>query len=365
MAAVVLGTLVLRGAPAIGRSLGHARLPLLAICWALSSTSMHMLNKVCVALTGAASGVTAVQMLITVVTVVVFCWRDLCKVNRAQVLRWSVVPVFYAAMLNTSLLSYRYLTLSLVTVFRNLAPIVTLLVESAVMPPAHRPSISVKAIASLHLALLGALVYSYAALEFNWIGVALVALNSLMAIADRLIQRRLLVGECKDMALPACMAINNTLGIVPTVALCFVLGEPAKLHQRMDELHSPIIHLLVLLSGAMGLSLCYFGLACQREMTATSFQVMQNVSKVLVVAVGVVEFDDQWDSLTAAGMALSLLGGFLYGRVRAQEQAKLVAAAVAVASEDNVDEDVDEAILKPSLYGNAEAVDEDSGNKAV
>eukprot|EP00811_Abedinium_folium_P001649 NODE_11512_length_1282_cov_4.248485.p1 GENE.NODE_11512_length_1282_cov_4.248485~~NODE_11512_length_1282_cov_4.248485.p1 ORF type:complete len:261 (+),score=77.86 NODE_11512_length_1282_cov_4.248485:235-1017(+) len=260
-------------------------------------------------------------------------------------------------MLNSSLLSYRYLTLSLVTVFRNLAPIVTLLVEAAVMPPAHRPAISVKVIGSLHLALLGALVYSCGALEFNWMGVAFVALNSLLAIADRLIQRRLLVGECKDMADPACMAINNTLGIVPTVALFFALGEPAKLHQQMDALQSPNIHVLVLLSGAMGLSLCYFGLACQREMTATSFQVMQNISKVLVVAVGVIQFDDQLASLTAAGMALSLLGGFLYGRVRAQEQANLVAAAADVASEDSVDENGDEAVLIPSLYGHAEAVD--------
>ena len=79
--------------------------------------------------------------------------------------RWCVVPIFYAAMLNTSLLGYQYLTLSLITVFRNLAPLVTLAVERLVMPPEFQPSMSPQVVLSLLLMLSGAVVYGANALE--------------------------------------------------------------------------------------------------------------------------------------------------------------------------------------------------------
>merc|ERR1719482_2327528 len=82
----------------------------------------------------------------------------------------------------------------------------------------------------------------------------------------------------------------------------------------------PATLLLVALSGMFGMGIGFYGLMCQKAMTATSFQVLQNMSKVCVVGVGVVVFGDRLDSPTRlGGMALSLLGSAAYGLARAAE----------------------------------------------
>merc|ERR1719498_829851 len=82
----------------------------------------------------------------------------------------------------------------------------------------------------------------------------------------------------------------------------------------------PATLVLIGLSGCMGMGIGFYGLMCQKAMTATSFQVLQNMSKVAVVAVGVFVFGDRLDAPSKiCGMALSLLGSAAYGFARAAE----------------------------------------------
>merc|ERR1719387_3286927 len=96
--------------------------------------------------------------------------REVMAADRRQMLRWCLVPVAYAAMLNSSLLGYEYLSLTLVTVFRNLAPLVTMPVENFIMPPEHRPQVTLPIIASLATMIVGAFLFSYTQSAFSWIG---------------------------------------------------------------------------------------------------------------------------------------------------------------------------------------------------
>merc|ERR1719343_973730 len=75
---------------------------------------------------------------------------------------------------------------------------------------------------------------------------------------------------------------------------------------------SHVITLLVL-SGLVGTGISILGLECQRAVSATSFSVMQNVSKVAVVSAGIVFFlDPIGPPLSMVGLGLSLGGSFLY-----------------------------------------------------
>merc|ERR1719198_1543776 len=79
----------------------------------------------------------------------------------------------------------------------------------------------------------------------------------------------------------------------------------------------PQIMLLLGMSGLVGMGICYFGFECQRVLSATSFFVMQNLSKVAVVSVGVCVFGDPLTSpLAALGLVLSLGGSGLYGHAQ-------------------------------------------------
>lgn len=300
---------------------GMAYVILVALSFTVTSISMHTLNKVCVALTGAPSTLTAIQMAIAVGMILAMYWREVREADRKKVLYWLLVPVMYAGMLNSSVLGYSYLTLSLMTVFRNLAPLLTMVVEGIIMDAEHKPTISVPVVASFLTMIVGALLFSHGQGDVTWVGITIVAANTLLAIADRLLQRRLLVSECKDMPLSACMLLNNSFGMVPTFAMAITMHEVQGYTAHQHVWRDPAALVLIALSGVIGMGIGFFGLMCQQTMTATSFQVLQNMSKVAVVAIGIVVFGDHLDSPSRiCGMLLSLLGSAAYGLARASEK---------------------------------------------
>lgn len=297
-----------------------AYVALAGFTFSVTSVSMHTLNKAVVSFTHQPSTVTCIQMLVAVVVLMCWHWKEVFAADRTQMFKWCLVPIAYAAMLNSSLIGYEYLSLTLVTVFRNLAPLVTMLVEGVIMPPEHQPKVTMPIIASIATMIAGAFLFSYTEAAFSWIGLGLVVLNTLLAIADRVLQRRLLVKECKDLPLSACMVVNNSLGVLPTILLAAASKEFQGFQESATNWRDPGIILLVIMSGFMGLFIGMSGLMCQKTMSATSFQVLQNMSKVVVVAVGVQIFgDDMTGFAKRSGMFLSLAGSMAYGYARTLE----------------------------------------------
>lgn len=299
---------------------GTAYIVLVGASFCATSISMHTLNKVCVSLTGSPSTLTLIQMAIAVGVTFALHSREVLGADRRKLFYWMAVPAMYAGMLNSSLLGYKYLTLSLVTVFRNLSPLVTMVVEGFIMEAQHKPKVTIPVIMSLLMTVAGASLFSYGQASSTWLGLFILTLNTVLAIGDRLLQRRLLTSECKDLPLSACMVLNNSLGMIPTMAMAYAMHDVNTFRAHHNAWRDPCTLLLVALSGFMGMGIGFCGLMCQRAMTATSFQVLQNMSKIGVVAVGVSVFGDRMDGPSQiVGMALSLLGSAAYGLSRANE----------------------------------------------
>jgi len=281
---------------------------------------MHTLNKACVSLTGAPSTLTIIQMAFAVAATLALQWKEFVGADRKKLVWWCIVPVFYAGMLNSSLFSYQYISLSLMIVFRNLAPLVTMTVESFVMDAQHAPKVTLPVVLAIMVMVIGALLFTTGESDASYIGLAVVLLNTLLAVADRLVQRRLLVSECKDLPLSACMILNNSVGMLPTFAMAMAMHEVQTIPANQAAWTDPATLLLIGLSGLMGMAIGFFGLMCQQAMTATSFQVLQNLSKIFLVFVSVCVFGDNMDSHTRqAGMVLSIVGSVAYGLARASE----------------------------------------------
>jgi len=247
-------------------------------------------------------------------------WKEVVGADRKKLLWWCLVPVFYAGLLNSSLFSYKYISLSLMIVFRNLAPLVTMTVESFVMDAQDAPKVTLPVVLAIMVMVIGALLFTIGESDASWIGLTVVLLNTLLAVADRVLQRRLLVSECKDLPLSACMILNNSLGMLPTLAMAFAMHEVQTIPAHQAAWTDPATLLLIGLSCLMGMGIGYFGLMCQQAMTAASFQVLGNLSKVGLVFVGVCVFGDNMDSRTRqGGMVLSIVGSIAYGLARASE----------------------------------------------
>merc|ERR1719197_1086358 len=99
-------------------------------------------------------------------------------------------------------------------------------------------------VVALGVILMGAVLYG-GHIEPSLIGFALALLNMVLAIADRVAQRRLLTSECQSLSTETCMLLNNLLGCFPTAALGLYLGEVSNFDAAL-WFHSSSTILLVL-----------------------------------------------------------------------------------------------------------------------
>jgi len=303
----------------------------LCLSWASMSVGMHVLNKALVDYLQSPAIITAFQMVLTVLVVGVRSWGDLMKSPRDQLLKWMAVPVLFSGMLISAFYAYAKISLTVLTLVRNLTPLLMLPLEMLVMPPQSRPAISVGVVLGICIMLVGALVYSGGNLaSISMAGVGFAILNMVLAVSDRLLQRRLLTTECKELSSGTCTILNNFFGALPTLLLAGAtgqFGEAMAVGHRARWAEPPVL-ILLLLSGLVGTGISVFGIECQRAISATSFSVMQNVSKVAVVSAGVMFFLDPIGAPSSVvGLALSLGGSFLYGW--AQQKASIEAKAAA------------------------------------
>jgi hypothetical protein len=292
----------------------HLRVLLLCVAWSSTSIGMHVLNKALVDYLHAPAVISAVQMGITVGVVGFKSCGELRSAPLKQLMQWMIVPAFFAGMLITAFYAYEKISLTLMTLVRNLTPLMMLPMESLLMAPEKRPTVSFPVIAGILIMLVGALVYSGGNMStISLLGVGFAVMNMVVAVSDRLIQRRLLTTECKDLSTGMCTLLNNLFGMVPTLILATATGQLQGTAQNAAWM-DPKVLLLLLFSGLVGTGISVLGIECQRAISATSFSVMQNASKVGVVSAGIIVFADPIGSpISLLGLSMSLSGSFLYG----------------------------------------------------
>lgn len=296
---------------------GLAYVSLLSGTWAACSVGMHVLNKSLADCLEAPCIISSIQMAIAVIYFGVTSYRQVMEANRGEMMLWLIVPVFFAAMLCSSFYTYQYISLSLLTVVRNLTPLMVLPMEGLVMPADKQPQITSTKIAALLVMLTGALVYSGGLKQVSMLGICFAFGNMFFAATDRLIQRRLLTTECKSLTSSVCAVVSNGAGIIPAMMLALATREVQGMAKPEHAVNWSDFRVMVLLtlSGIVGIGICYTGFELQRVISATSFAVMQNASKVAVVACGVVFFRDPIESVAAvAGLTLSLSGSYIYSQ---------------------------------------------------
>jgi drug/metabolite transporter (DMT)-like permease len=306
-------------------AIANIRIVLLCLTWCSTSLGMHILNKSVMTVLPAPELIAIIQMAIAASCVGPFTITYLYKTEWQQLRTWMVVPFFFAAMLCSSFYTYEYISLSLLTLIRTLTPMVVLPIERMVMPEGKRPTFSKEILFSLAIMLAGALIYVGGIQDISWVGCAFAVLNLTLAAADRLIQRRLLVSECQGIDSKVCTLMNNVIGMLPVCVLALATGQIRGLinGENKNAWLDPNVIAIVVMSGFVGIGICYIGFECQRAISATSFFVMQNVGKVLTVVAGVVFFGDPIKSrLVVVGLILSLSGSALYSHTQLMEQQK-------------------------------------------
>ena len=185
-----------------------------------ASAGMSVFNKMAIIALPLPITLVMVQMLFTVATIGAN-WRSVHIGSRRDALRWGcTVPLLFSAMLVSSMIAMEHNTLGTVVVFRNVAPLFTLLIERMFRVPMQ---VSRNTILSLFTIILGVVVYNWSSIALSTVGLIAIVCNMVFAVLERLLQRHLMAQAPVDISKPGMMLLNNSCGLVPNL-LAFNVG---------------------------------------------------------------------------------------------------------------------------------------------
>eukprot|EP00931_Biecheleriopsis_adriatica_P008412 TRINITY_DN109600_c0_g1_i1.p1 TRINITY_DN109600_c0_g1~~TRINITY_DN109600_c0_g1_i1.p1 ORF type:complete len:344 (-),score=66.01 TRINITY_DN109600_c0_g1_i1:92-1027(-) len=283
-------------------------------CFCFCSIGMMLFNKMAVQAFPLECLLVVGQMLFASLFLAIFCFQSLHVGSWKDVLRWCMVVPFFSGMLLSSILALKNAPMSLVIVMRAMSPLGALLVERFYPEPT---AVNAQVIGSIALMVCGGAMYvSQVQLDTNWQGIMWVIVNSMVAVGDRCIQRLLLAENPVDMSKTSCTFANNFLGAIPALIAAYAVGEFSGVPAALAKLSS-LDKLIIVITCVIGLGISYCGIWAQSLISATSFLVMVNANKFVIIFIEA--FGMGTKSLTFTqilGACLSILGACFYGVAR-------------------------------------------------
>jgi len=283
--------------------------------WMVCSIGMMLFNKFAIKAFPVECTLVALQMFVSVLAMVCFCFRGIHIGSARDVLRWSMVAPFFTGMLLSSILALKFAPMSLVVVFRTLSPLLSLLIERMYPDPLR---ISAPMLGSIFTMVLGAGLYTTALHKSGLGGIGWVFLNIFFAVGDRLLQRLMLAKDQNpvDISKTGITLLNNLEGMVPLIVVMGIKSEFSEIPAAVGEL-SIMGYTWVTLSCVVGVAISYTGIWAQSLISATSFLVLVNANKFVIIFIEA--FCLKTKSLTpiqVVGACVTILGGVMYGKAR-------------------------------------------------
>ena len=252
-------------------------------CYCFASVGMLLFNKFAVQDFPLECCLVWAQLFFAASCLSLFAFPYIRIGSTRDLLRWCMVVPFYCGMLLTSILALKTAPMSLVIVLRNTSPLGTLVIERFYPEPLR---ISGFMLASIFLMIFGGLLYVTQLPSENWQGIGWVFLNSAIAVVDRLLQRLLLSkDQCPvDISKTGITLINNLVGLLPVGIAAYAKGEI----EQLPLVYGTLNHwdkFYIVMTCFIGLTISYTSIWAQSLISATSFLVMINANKFVIIGI--------------------------------------------------------------------------------
>lgn len=279
-------------------------------CWVVCSTGTLIFNKYAIGVFPMACTLVVFQMLFTVAVLVIFFGSSIHIGSSRDVLRWCMVVPFFSSMLLTSILALGASSMTLVVTFRALSPVTALIIERFYPNPLQ---VSGYMVGSIFVMLTGVCLYTSALDRSDMTGILWVFLNNVAATGDRLLQRYMLAKDQNpvDISKTGLTLLNNALGVIPVVIVALATQEVFQVPTALAQLDH-IGYAWVLASCIVGVGLSYTGIWAQSMITATSFLVLVNANKFLVIGFEATFGTKHLTVVQYIGSSISIVGALLY-----------------------------------------------------
>eukprot|EP01116_Phalansterium_solitarium_P001152 TRINITY_DN1092_c0_g1_i1.p1 TRINITY_DN1092_c0_g1~~TRINITY_DN1092_c0_g1_i1.p1 ORF type:complete len:384 (-),score=46.79 TRINITY_DN1092_c0_g1_i1:62-1108(-) len=222
--------------------------------------------------------------------------------------KWIYAVFLFMAMLLSSLMSLRYVTVVTLTVIRNATALVVAAADAAVLGV----RISFLTIVSLMGILLGSIVYGSTDINFHALGYFYLFLNVVATSSYQIYVKKL-----TELRLTAFGMVyyNNVLSIPLFLLLGLIMGEYAGLERILDDIES-IDWITIGVSTALGFCLSLSAFMLNLLVTATSLMVINNLNKIAFIVLSEFAYQATLTANSAAGTAIVLISGALYSYVK-------------------------------------------------
>lgn len=288
--------------------------------WMCCSLGMLIFNKLAITAFPVECFLVALQMAVSAIAMLC-CWSSLHIGSFKDVLRWSMVAPFFTGMLLTSILALKHAPMSLVICFRAVSPLVALTIERFYPNPLR---VSPKMVACLMVTMMGMVMYASCMDHDDARGVGWVMLNAFFAIGDRLLQRMMLAKDQNpvDISKTGVNLLNNLLGMFPLLIVGLLKSEQHEVPAALASLTTTGA-VWVGMSCAVGVGISYMGIWVQSLISATSFLVLVNANKFVIIFVEVFAMKTKTLlPMQVAGAMITILASVTYGKAREEVESE-------------------------------------------
>jgi len=313
-----------------------------------ASAGMAIANKMAVSALKLPMLLVGIQCAVTIGIIIPF-YKTVRLGSMNDKMRWFPVSILFVGMLATSMVAYQYCTLGTVVVIRMISPLLGLLVEISF----NRAKFvaSPHTFASLGVIMVGVILYAIfqKGIGAEVIGIIFMIANMFIATGERLAQRYLMAESPVDMSDTGLMVYNNTICAIAMPAMMALFKEWGDLDNFKDV--TPAGWGFIVWSCLCGACISYTAFRAQRRISATSFLVIVNMNKFVVVAYGILVLGESYKPLAGVGTALALLGGAYYSWDRSQLKKRVKKAQAEQVTEE------EESLLNKDIQKSLESDD--------
>jgi len=234
------------------------------------------------------------------------CFYSELRFEMSKAQMWVPCLVLFCINIYTSLQSLSFIGVPTFTVFRNTMPIFSCCLDAVVL----KQAIELESLFFLLVILSGAYIYAHHNLEFNVYGYAWAFMHVLsMTFYAFMVKRTLSKSKFTKIE----MSFYNNIMSLPVLSVMLVGFNSFESFGKIGEVvHNRLFMFYLALSSFFGFALSISGFYVQDILSAVSYLTLNNLSKIPAIIISSFVWKISFLHYELLGMALSIVGGYLY-----------------------------------------------------
>jgi len=292
------------------KSFSYIDVGLTLIGYMITSSMMSIANKMALRAVGTPLFLVALQSL-SVLFLLLPAYKSVNLGSDEDRRRWFPVSLLFLAMLVSSMISYNYCSLGTLVIIHMGAPIVAVIVESTYSKTFLG---SLHTFVALAVIAIGVVLYTVFQKTIGGEIFGIIAALANMGIGtSEHVAQRILMTEVPgfEMSDSGMMFYNGVVTCIGTALLSVPLREHKVLVETVPHLSLENC-IYIALSCICAPCIGYMAIRAQRRISATSFLVITNLDKIIVVTFGILVLGEQYPPGSVVGAFIAVFGGLYY-----------------------------------------------------